>query len=105
MVRTDFDRQSILVIQGRGSALKNSAKLNKTVHPDDLIRRLISGGSWAFLAKLTTYPLGLILVMVLARLLPETEMGGYFLCMSMIILTSGLVQAGLGATILPSLGA
>ncbi len=76
----------------------NSSQTVSRARGDDLIRKLISGGGWAFLAKLTTYPLGLILTMVLARLLSETEMGGYFLCMSMIMLTSGLVQGGLGAT-------
>jgi len=63
-----------------------------------IIRRLIRGGGFAFLGKLITYPLGLILTMVFARVLSTADVGGYFLAMSMIMLASGLVQAGLATT-------
>lgn len=63
-----------------------------------VIRKLIRGGGFAFLGKAITYPLGLILTMIFARLLSTADVGGYFLAMSMIMLASGLVQAGLATT-------
>lgn len=50
------------------------------------------------MGKLTTYPLGIALTMVLTRLISAADMGGYFLCMSMIMLSSALLQAGLSTT-------
>ncbi len=63
-----------------------------------VIRKLVRGGKWAFLGKMATYPLGLILTMLLAKLLSTAEVGGYFLVMSLVMISSGLVQAGLATT-------
>jgi O-antigen/teichoic acid export membrane protein len=69
-----------------------------SVRESVIIRGLIRGGGFAFLGKLITYPLGLILTMVFARLLSTADVGGYFLAMSLIMLGSSLVQAGLATT-------
>lgn len=65
---------------------------------DAVVKRFVRGGSWAFIGKLTTYPLGLVLTMLFARLLSTAEVGAYFLVMSMAMLGSGLLQAGLATT-------
>jgi len=63
-----------------------------------IIRKLVRGGGWAFLGKMATYPLGLALTMFLARLLSPADVGGYFLIMSLVMISSALVQAGLATT-------
>lgn len=71
---------------------------NRESSDKGVIRKLVRGGSFAFLGKLATFPLGLLLTMVFARLMSTAEVGGYFLAMSLIMLTSGLVQAGMATT-------
>jgi len=61
-----------------------------------LASRLISGAGWALMGKGLTYPIGLALTMLLARLLSPEELGGYFLATSLIALVVSLVQLGLG---------
>lgn len=63
-----------------------------------LLRRLLRGGSAAFLGKALTYPLGLVLTMFFTRLMSTSDVGGYFLAISLAMLASGLVQAGLATT-------
>ena len=63
-----------------------------------IIRKLVRGGGWAFLGKMATYPLGLILTMILARLISAADVGGYFLVMSLVMIGSALVQAGLATS-------
>ena len=62
--------------------------------PAAIVRRLVSGGSWAMVGKIATYPLGLLLTMLLARLLTSDEVGAYFLAMSIVMLSAAIVQAG-----------
>ena len=69
-----------------------------TVDEGFVVRRLLRGGGAAFVGKLITYPLGLILTMVFARLMSTEHVGAYFLAMSLIMLASGLVQSGLATT-------
>jgi len=45
-----------------------------------------------------TYPLGLVVTLILAKLLTAAEMGGYFLVISTVMLSSTLVRAGLDVT-------
>ena len=59
-------------------------------------QRLLSGGSWALLAKCLTLPTGLGIALLLARLLSPSDLGAYFLAMSLVGITAALVQLGLG---------
>ncbi len=61
-----------------------------------LARRLLTGASWALLSKALTYPAGLVLTMLLARLLTPEAMGGYFLATSMVAFAVAVVQLGMG---------
>lgn len=61
-----------------------------------LAARLLRGAGWALLGKGLTYPIGLVLTMLLARMLSPQELGGYFLATSLIALAVSLVQLGLG---------
>lgn len=54
------------------------------------------GGAFALAGKAATYPLGLVLAIVLARVLTPQELGGYFLAMSLILIAAALVQFGAG---------
>jgi O-antigen/teichoic acid export membrane protein len=59
-------------------------------------RKMARGGLIALLGRAITYPVGLILAVILARLLTPQELGGYFLGMSLILFTAILVQFGTG---------
>jgi O-antigen/teichoic acid export membrane protein len=50
------------------------------------------------LGKFLTYPFGLAVTLILAKLLTTQEMGGYFLVMSTIMISSILVRAGIDTT-------
>jgi len=76
-------------------ALTTPTENGPPAHEGAIIRKLVSGGSWAFLGKMATYPLGLVLTMILARLLSPADVGGYFLVMSLVMISSAVVQAGL----------
>lgn len=59
-------------------------------------RKMARGGAFALAGKAVTYPLGLVLAIVLARILTPQELGGYFLAMSLILIAATLVQFGAG---------
>jgi len=63
-----------------------------------IFSKLIRGGGWAFFGKMLTYPLGLVVTLILAKLLTAAEMGAYFLVISTVMLSSTLVRAGLDVT-------
>ena len=63
-----------------------------------VIRKFLRGGSVAVIGKIATYPLGLLLTMLFARVLTTADVGAYFLVMSTAMLGSGIVQAGLATT-------
>ena len=63
-----------------------------------VFRKLLRGGSSALIAKLATYPLGLLLTMLFTRLMSPAEVGAYFLALSLAMLASGLAQAGMATT-------
>lgn len=75
-----------------------STQKNTSEEEGVIIRKLVRGGKWSLLGKIATYPLGLILTMLLAKLLTTADVGGYFLIMSLVMISSGLVQAGLATT-------
>lgn len=54
------------------------------------------GGMFAMASKMFTYPLGLLLAIVLTRVLTPAELGGYFLAMSLVIVIATLIQFGAG---------
>lgn len=58
------------------------------------------GGAFALAGKAATYPLGLVLAIVLARVLTPQELGGYFLAMSLVLIAATLVQFGAGPVML-----
>lgn len=59
-------------------------------------RALARGGIFAMSGKVLTYPIGLLLAIVLARILTPAELGGYFLAMSLVLIVSALAQFGIG---------
>ena len=62
-------------------------------------RKMARGGALAVAGKVTTYPLGFLLAIVLARVLAPAELGGYFLAMSLILVTATLIQFGTGPVV------
>jgi O-antigen/teichoic acid export membrane protein len=66
---------------------------------------LARGGAFALAAKAVTYPLGLMLAIVLARILTPQELGGYFLAMSLILIAAALVQFGAGPVMIKFIAA
>lgn len=61
---------------------------------------LLRGSAWAFGGKLATAFMGLLLMGLLARLLPATEMGLYFLAFNLATFFSILGRGGLENTLL-----
>jgi O-antigen/teichoic acid export membrane protein len=63
-----------------------------------LAQRLVRGSSWAFLGRTLALPAGMLQAIVLARLLTPTELGTYFLALSLAGLAAIIAQIGLGRT-------
>lgn len=81
--------------------------VDRTLAPPDpgqslteLAWRLVSGGAWAFSGKLITAGSGAAISILLARLLPPSAVGAYFLGLSVVTATSILARAGLEKTVL-----
>lgn len=75
---------------------KQKTSVSQAVSQRPLAKRLVSGASWALLSKALTYPAGLVLTMLLARLLTPEAMGGYFLAISIVAFAVAVVQLGMG---------
>jgi O-antigen/teichoic acid export membrane protein len=60
-----------------------------------LTRRLVRGGGWALLARAVALPIGLLQAMLLTRILTPTEVGAYFLAISLIGVLAILAQVGM----------
>jgi O-antigen/teichoic acid export membrane protein len=58
-------------------------------------RRLLRGAGWALLARTLALPIGLLQAMLLTRLLPPAEVGGYFLAISLIVVLAMVAQFGM----------
>jgi len=65
----------------------------------DIKQRLISGGAWAFGGRMLVLATGLLINGVLARLVTPSEMGLYFLILSLILFFSQLAQLGMMRTV------
>lgn len=61
---------------------------------------LLRGGAWAFFGKLGTAFVGLLLVGLMSRALPQAEMGLYFLALNLATFFSILGRGGLENTLL-----
>lgn len=62
--------------------------------------RIFSGSIWAFLGKMGSMSFGLIINALLARLLTPTDLGSYFLAISLVSVATVVAQMGLSRTIL-----
>jgi O-antigen/teichoic acid export membrane protein len=60
-----------------------------------LAQRLVRGGMWALVGRSLALPASLITAMLLARLLSPTEVGAYFLAMSLIAIGAFFAQIGM----------
>lgn len=61
--------------------------------------KLTGGFAWAFLAKILVSGSGIILNIILVRILPPEEVGGYFLALSIISIFSAITLLGFKQTI------
>jgi len=64
-----------------------------------LRKRLLSGGSWALVGKLSTAALGILVSSLITRLLLPEEVGVYFLSLSVVYILAMLSQSGLSQAI------
>lgn len=64
----------------------------------ELQKRVLAGGFWAGLVKGLSLPLNLVVVGLLARLLPPSEMGVYFLALNLVTVVATLGMLGMGQT-------
>lgn len=78
---------------------KNNTSLRSDLKRGSLVRRLASGTAWAFLAKVLGTLSMLGVTAILARMLPTSEMGSYFLLASIVIFAGVLARFGLKQTI------
>jgi|APSaa5957512535_1039671.scaffolds.fasta_scaffold17852_2 O-antigen/teichoic acid export membrane protein len=62
---------------------------------NNLTERILSGGVWAILGKLTTGVLGILINILLIRILSPGDVGAYFLTYSMVTIFSLMAQFGL----------
>ena len=69
------------------------------IEPLSLGQRLLSGGIYAFLAKVVTLPLGLLIMALLARLLSPEEMAAYFLTLNFAIFAVIFADMGLSQVV------
>lgn len=60
-----------------------------------LRRRLVTGGAWTITGRTVTVITGLTINGLITRLLAAEEVGTYFLCISMVMITVHLAQLGL----------
>src|SRR5947209_490904 len=58
-------------------------------------KRLLHGSAWVFGGKVGTILLSLLLNMLLARLLPPTELGVYFTTFTLVMIGATVAQLGL----------
>lgn len=64
-----------------------------------LQRKVLGGGIWAVIGKVTLSSTGLILSAILARILPPEEMGAYFIALSILSVIGVFTSLGLNQTI------
>jgi O-antigen/teichoic acid export membrane protein len=66
--------------------------------------RLVSGAAWAILGKFLTVLIGILTSMLLTRLLPASEVGSYFLAMSVLAIFVLFGQLGLQQAVVKMIG-
>ena len=69
-------------------------------HGDSLARRLLAQGSWALAGKLVAASSGLLISVLLTRLLRPTDVGAYFLALSVVTVAALAARGGLEQTVL-----
>ena len=85
-------------VTDRASAPPEAEALTAKIPP--LTRRLLSGGAWALAGKVLTAGAGVAISVLLTRLLPPTEVGAYFLALSLATVAGLIARAGLEKTVL-----
>jgi len=78
----------------------SSTDCSNNINSSALKIYLLRGGAWAFFGKLATSFVGLLLVSLLARTLPQEEVGLYFLAFNLATFFSLLGRGGLENTLL-----
>ena len=73
--------------------MKNSARTRDAT--DRLGSRIARGGIWVLLNRVLVAGTQLLILMLLARLLPPSELGIYFIISNLVIIGSVLVQLGI----------
>jgi O-antigen/teichoic acid export membrane protein len=68
--------------------------------PNAIVARLRSGGAWAFLGKVLSIVLGLLINALLARMLPAAQMGAYFFTLSLLVFFVVFSQFGFHQSII-----